>query len=135
MNLRAKLSGSFYWLIAKNIELSIIFSVSLAIKLKRLREKSARYSSHKISYFVSSKWSLSKKGLELTLEWRIGNYDQEFINNWYSNLKDFSLILMKQNVTYCKRTEQKTQMTITEFRTTLKQQLKKDDYAEMPNTI
>ena len=135
MNLRAKLSGSFHWLIAKNIELSIIFSVSLAIKLKRLREKSARYSSHKISYFVSSKWSLSKKGLELTLEWRIGNYDQEFINNWYSNLKDFSLILMKQNVTYCKRTEQKTQMTITEFRTTLKQQLKKDDYAEMPNTI
>ena len=135
MNLRAKLSGSFYWLIAKNTELSIIFSVSLAIKLKRLREKSARYSSHKISYFVSSKWSLSKKGLELTLEWRIGNYDQEFINNWYSNLKDFSLILMKQNVTYCKRTEQKTQMTITEFRTTLKQQLKKADYAEMPNTI
>ena len=135
MNLRAKLSGSFYWLIAKNIELSIIFSVSLAIKLKRLREKLARYSSHKISYFVSSKWSLSKKGLELTLESRIGNYDQEFINNWYSNLKDFSLILMKQNVTYCKRTEQKTQMTITEFRTTLKQQLKKDDYAEMPNTI
>ena len=135
MNLRAKLSGGFYWLIAKNIELSIIFSVSLAIKLKRLREKSARYSSHKISYFVSSKWSLSKKGLELTLEWRIGNYDQEFINNWYSNLKDFSLILMKQNVTYCKRTEQKTQMTITEFRTTLKQQLKKDDYAETPNTI
>ena len=135
MNLRAKLSGGFYWLIAKNTELSIIFSVSLAIKLKRLREKSARYSSHKISYFVSSKWSLSKKGLELTLEWRIGNYDQEFINNWYSNLKDFSLILMKQNVTYCKRTEQKTQMTITEFRTTLKQQLKKDDYAEMPNTI
>ena len=42
---------------------------------------------------------------------------------------------MKQNVTYYRKTEEKTQMTITEFRTTLKQQLKKDDYAEMPNTI
>ena len=30
-----------------------------------------------------------------------GNYDQEFIDNWYSNLKDFSLILMKQIVTFC----------------------------------
>ena len=37
-----------------------------------------------------------------------GNYDQEFIDDWYSNLKDFSLILMKQIVAFCGKTEEKT---------------------------
>ena len=60
-----------------------------------------------------------------TIEPTIGNYDQEFIRNWYSSLKDFSFILMKQIVTYCKKTEQKTLTNITEIETTLKQQLKK----------
>ena len=32
---------------------------------------------------------------ESNLEPAIRNYDQEFIDNWYSNLNDFSLILMK----------------------------------------
>ena len=77
---------------------------------------------------------LVPKSLELTLEPAIGNYDQEFIDDWSSNLKDFSLIPMKQTVTCCEKTEEKTQTSITEIEVTLKQQLKKDDYAEI-NTI
>ena len=53
----------------------------------------------------------------------------------YSNLKDFSLILMKQIVTYWEKTKKKTQTSITEIKAILKQQLKKDDYAEILNTI
>ena len=62
-------------------------------------------------------------------------YDQEFIDNWYSILKDFSLILMKQIVGFCEKTEEKTQTSITEIGVTLKQKLKKDDYAEIQNTF
>ena len=62
--------------------------------------KPARYNSYKdfLSRCIQEKFV--PKGLQLTLERSIGNYDPEFIDNWYSNLKDFSLILMKQIVTY-----------------------------------
>ena len=108
---------------------------ALAIKLNRLREKSARYNSHKdfLSRCIQEK--LVREGLELSLEPKIGNYDQEFIDNWHSNLKDFSCILLKQIVEFCEKTEEKTQTSITEVEVTLKQQLKKDDYAEIQSTV
>ena len=40
---------------------------------------------------------------------------------------------MKQIVTYCKETEEKTQTRITEIKATLKQQLKRNDYTEIQN--
>ena len=42
---------------------------------------------------------------------------------------------MKQIVAYCDKTEQKTQKNINETETILKQQLKKEDYQEIKNTI
>ena len=42
---------------------------------------------------------------------------------------------MKQILTYCEKTEEKTQTSITEIEATLRQQLKKDDYSEIENTI
>ena len=99
----------------------------LAFKPNHFRAKSARYNSHK--YFLSRciQEKLVPKGLELNLEPKIGNYDREPTNNWYSNLNDLSLILMKQIVTYCKKTKEKTQTSITETGATLKQQLKTDN--------
>ena len=47
------------------------------------------------------------KGLETTLEPIMGNFDQEFVDNWYTDLKQFSIVLMKQIVAYCDKTEQK----------------------------
>ena len=73
----------------------------LTIKLKCLKEKSARYNSQ--IYFLSKciKQNLVLKGLEITPEPTIGNFDQDHANNWYVNLKQFSVVLMKQIVTYC----------------------------------
>ena len=42
------------------------------------------------------------------------DFDQDFVDNWYSNLKQFSVVLMKQIVAYCGKTEQKTQKNINE---------------------
>ena len=99
-----------------------------------MREKSTRYNSHKDIPSRCIQEKLVPKGLELSLEPAAGNYDQEFIDNWYSNLKDFSRILMKQTVAFCEKTEVKTETSITEIEATLKRQLKKDDYAQMQNT-
>ena len=94
---------------------------ALAIKLNRLCKKSARYNSHKDFLSRCIHVKLVPKDLELSLEPTIRNYDQECIDNWYSNLKDFSFILMKQIVAICKKTKQKTQTSITKIETTTKE--------------
>ena len=100
-----------------------------------MREKSAWYNSHKefLSQFIQDKLVL--KDLKLSLEPKIGNCGQKYIDNYYFNLKDFSLILMKHIITYCEKTEQKIQTSIIEIEAILKQQLKKHDYAEIQNAI
>ena len=105
------------------------------IKPNHLRAKSPQYNSHKNYLSRCIQETLVPKILEHNLEPTIGNYDQEFIDNWYSNLKDFSLILVKRIVTYCKKTIEKSQTRITKIEAYLKQQLKKDDYAEILNII
>ena len=75
------------------------------------------------------------KGLEITLEPTIGNFDQVFVDNWYTDLKQFSIVLLKQIVAYYDKTEQKTQKNINEAQTILNQQLNKEDYEEIKNTI
>ena len=42
---------------------------------------------------------------------------------------------MKQIETYCEKTKEKTQTSITDIDAILKQQLRKDDYAEIQNTV
>ena len=42
---------------------------------------------------------------------------------------------MKQIVAFCEKTDEKTQTNITKIEATLKQQMKKVDYAEIQNTI
>ena len=107
----------------------------LALELNRLKEKSARYLSHKdfISQYIKSK--LVPKGLELTLEPTIGNYDQDFIDNWYSNLKDFSLVLMERIVSFCDKTKEETTIKINSTESILKQKLEKKEYEEIKKTI
>ena len=79
--------------------------------------------------------NLVPKGLKITLESTIGNFDQEFVGNWYTNLKKFSIVLMKQIVAYCDKTEMKTQKIINETETILKEQLKKEHYEQLKSTI
>ena len=67
----------------------------LALKLNHLKEKSARYKSHKDFLSRCIKDHLIPKGLKLELEPAIGNFDQAFIDNWFSKLKDHLIDLMK----------------------------------------
>ena len=68
-----------------------------------MHAKSARNKSHKdfLSRCIQEK--LVPKDLELNIEPKIGNFDRELVDNWYLNLKDLSLILMKQIVTKDRR--------------------------------
>ena len=57
--------------------------------------KLARYASHKDFLSHCIKNCLIPKGLKLELEPTIDNFDQEFIDNWFSKLKDYSFDLME----------------------------------------
>ena len=88
----------------------------LALKLNRLKEQ-------KINWYPTFTWTY------------YDNYDQEFINNWYSNLKDFSVILMKNIVKFCGKTIEETAKSINEIQIKLRQNLHKNECDTIQNTI
>ena len=65
------------------------------MKFNRLKEKHARYRSHKefLTCCISEK--LVPKGLKLELELTIGYHDQELLDNYFSKLNEILLSLMK----------------------------------------
>ena len=75
------------------------------------------------------------KGLEITTETKIRIFDQDLIDKYYTKFKQFFIVLMKQIVSFCDKTEQKTQNSIHETKTSLKQQLKGVDFEEITNAI
>ena len=68
------------------------------------------------------------------IEPTIGNYEQSFIDNWYPKLKDFSLNLMEDVVSFCEKTIKETNIKIDQTEGILKQQLGKNEYEEIQNT-
>ena len=71
-----------------------------------------KYESHKdfLSRFIKDR--LIPKGLKLELEQTIGKYDQEFIDNWFSKLKDYSFDLMKDIIKFCDKTIAETKSAL-----------------------
>ena len=63
----------------------------LAIKLNRLHDKNTRFESHRDFLLQCIREKLIPKELELMFEPTIVNHNQEFLGNWYSKLKQFSL--------------------------------------------
>ena len=108
---------------------------SLSIKLNRLKEKSARYTLHKGFPSQCLNKKLNGKCLGLTLEPTIGNYDQRFIDNWYSKLKDFSLNLMEDVVSFRDKTIKETNTKMDQTEGILKQQLGKSECEDIQKTI
>ena len=86
-----------------------------AIKLNRLKDKNARYQSHR---------EFSSQSIE-SKEPTIGNHHPEFLDMWYSNLQEFSLTLMKGIVKFCDKTISKTAAHITSTEKALKQNMEK----------
>ena len=76
----------------------------LAIKLNQLHDKNTRFESHRDFLSQCIREKLIPKGLELMLEPTIGNHNKEFLDNWYSKLKQFSLSLMEDIVQFCDKT-------------------------------
>ena len=72
----------------------------IALKLNRRKDKVTKYESHKdfLARFIAEK--PISKGFKLELEPTIGNFDHEFVDEWYSKLKEFLLILMKDIKAY-----------------------------------
>ena len=70
----------------------------IALKLNRLKDKAVRYKSHKDFLSRCIAEELVPKGLKLELVPTIGNYDQEFVDTWYSKLKN---ILSNINERHC----------------------------------
>ena len=73
--------------------------------------------------------------MELLLEPTIGNYDQKFIDDWYSNLKEFPLILMKYIANFFGKIIEEMAKGIDNTQIKLKQNLGKDYYEVSHNTI
>ena len=80
----------------------------VALKLNRHKEKHARCESHKelLTRCISEK--LVPKEIKLEFEPTIGNHDQEFLDNCFSKLNEFSFTLMKDIVTFCDKAIGKT---------------------------
>ena len=62
---------------------------------------------------------LVPKGLKLEMKPTIGNYNQEFVDMWYSKLKT-SVTLMKDIAAHCDKTIVKTEDSIKDTKTHLK---------------
>ena len=68
------------------------------------------------------------KGVELTFEPTIGNLDQEFIDNWYSSLKESSCI-------FCDKTIKEANDKLDQTDSILKGKLEKAEFEEVEKTI
>ena len=100
-----------------------------------MKNKNARYQSHRefLSQCIESK--LIPKGLKLELEPTIGNHDQEFFDMWYFNLDKFSLTLMKGIVKFCEKAIIETATHINSTEKTLKQNKEKEEFQKIKEMV
>ena len=106
------------------------YKEQIALKLNRLKDKVTRYESHKdfLTRCIAEK--LIPKGLKLGLEPTIGNFDQEFVDEWYSKLKGFSLKLMN-DITYCEKTIEFTNESIKNTETALRNLTENQEFLKL----
>ena len=107
----------------------------IALKLNRLKDKAVRYKSHKDFLSRCIAEERVPKGLKLELEPTIRNYDQEFVDTWYSKLKTFSLTLMKDIVAHCDKIIVKTEDSIQDTETHLKNITEGEEHQSIEKTI
>ena len=73
--------------------------------------------------------------MKLELEPTICNHDQKFLDIWYSNQPEFSLILMKGIKKFCDKTITETAVHINATENSLKQNMEKEEYQKIKVTI
>ena len=104
-------------------------------KLNRLKDKVTRHEFQKglLTRCIAEK--LIPKDLKLQLEPTIGNFDQEFVDEWYSKLKGFSLILMKDITTYCEKTIKSTNDSIKNTEATLRNLTENQEFLNIDKVL
>ena len=77
------------------------------VKLDRIVAKKNGFQIHKefLSKCVDQK--VIPMGLKIELEPSIGNHDEEFLSKWHKRLEEFSIIMMKDIIEFCEKTETK----------------------------
>ena len=92
-----------------------------------MKDKNAWYQPHTelLSQFIE--WKLILKGSKLELEPTIGNHNQEFLDMWYSNLQEFSLIVIKGIVKFQCKTVFEIAPHINSTERILKQNMEKEE--------
>ena len=73
-------------------------------------------------------------GLKLELEPTICNHDDDFLNNWYKNLQQYSLDFVKDVATFCDTTITCLASEIQNTENELQHILEKDIYQDIQNT-
>ena len=68
------------------------------------------------------------------LEPTVGNHDQNFLDNWYSKLKQFSLSLMKEIIQFCNKTVDATTSEISTT-TSLKSNTNQEQFKAIQSEI
>jgi hypothetical protein len=100
------------------------------IRLERMRDKADRYSSHIEFLKDCHKTKVIPKGLRIDVEPSIGNNDEEFCNQWFSRLEDFSLTLISDIITYSENIKTSTASKIEEETKFLRENLNGEDFQE-----
>ena len=85
-----------------------------------MKDKQARLKSHKEPLPRCITDILAPKELKLMLGPSIGNHEQNFLDNWYSKLKQFSLSVRKDIVKFGDKTIDATTTEITTTDSSLK---------------
>ena len=91
----------------------------LVSELDRLHDKKDRYSSHQQFLQKCLDNDIIPNGLRLDLEPTIGNHDEEFLQNWYSKLEEYSKNFMRDVLAFCNKTNEETDANITTVNTEL----------------
>ena len=105
------------------------------IKLNRLKDTNAKDESHKDFLLHCIQAGLTLKGLKLELETTIENQNLEVLDNWYTKLKDFLLILMKDIVKYCYNAIKENGVLTSSTEALLKQNIEKEEYKNIEEVI
>ena len=107
----------------------------LVSKLDRLHDKKERYTSHQQFLQKCLDNNIIPNGLRLDLEPTIGNHDEEFLQNWYSKLEEYSKNFMKDVLAFCAKTNDETETNITAVNTELHATIEKEQYDNVQATV
>ena len=100
-----------------------------------MKDKEARYVSHKTFLTRCVQNRIIPNGLSINVEPTIGIHDEEFLDNWYKKLESFSLSLIEDIVKFCDKTLESVKTEASQTETELQQNTDKNEFDLIKTTI